>query len=119
MGKQVFNSNMILGEDSPKEDDIYRIEAEMMFDKICKSYPLAKSLAAAVSDFFTHKSKIDMDFKTTISHYELMKGIGKGTFGKVHLGIQILTGAKVALKAISKKHLMLDEAGKKKNRDGD
>lgn len=113
-GEAGFNSNMIL-EDSPKEDDKERVEAETMFEKICKAFPLAKNLAAGVKEYFLTKGgKIDSDFKTTISHYELMKCIGKGSFGKVHLGIQILTGAKVAIKTITKKYLALDEAGKKK-----
>ena len=42
---------------------------------------------------------------TSLDFYQLKKLIGKGAFGKVHLGIQILTGMKVALKCIDKKRL--------------
>jgi serine/threonine protein kinase len=49
------------------------------------------------------------NFKTNINFYEIEKRIGKGSFGKVYLAHQILTGCKVALKVISKKSL------KKKN----
>ena len=49
------------------------------------------------------------NFKTNINFFEIEKRIGKGSFGKVYLAHQILTGCKVALKVISKKSL------KKKN----
>lgn len=39
--------------------------------------------------------------------------IGKGAFGKVHLGIQVLTGKKVALKCIEKRRLK-DQSSLKK-----
>ena len=39
--------------------------------------------------------------------------IGKGAFGKVYLGIQLLTGKNVAIKSIEK-HYMKDEQSKKK-----
>lgn len=42
---------------------------------------------------------------TTLEHYCLVKLIGKGAFGKVILGIHILTGKYVAIKAIDKKYM--------------
>eukprot|EP00826_Nyctotherus_ovalis_P019697 TRINITY_DN16103_c0_g1_i4.p1 TRINITY_DN16103_c0_g1~~TRINITY_DN16103_c0_g1_i4.p1 ORF type:complete len:596 (+),score=110.14 TRINITY_DN16103_c0_g1_i4:291-2078(+) len=42
---------------------------------------------------------------TTLEHYYFVKLIGKGAFGKVILGIHILTGKYVAIKAIDKKYM--------------
>jgi len=39
--------------------------------------------------------------------------IGKGAFGKVHLGIQVLTGRKVALKCIEKRRINNQKALRK------
>jgi serine/threonine protein kinase len=45
--------------------------------------------------------------------YKLGKLLGKGAFGKVNMGLQILTNSLVAIKSISK-HLMTNEASKTK-----
>lgn len=50
---------------------------------------------------------------TVLDYYRLMKMIGKGAFGIVYLGIHLLTGLPVAIKAIDKKY-MQDENSKQK-----
>lgn len=40
--------------------------------------------------------------KTKLEYYEIVKLIGKGSYGKVYLGYQILTGVKVAIKCYDK-----------------
>lgn len=39
---------------------------------------------------------------TSVDFYKFIRLIGKGAFGKVHLGLQILTGKYVAIKCIDK-----------------
>ena len=50
---------------------------------------------------------------TTLDYYRLIKMIGKGAFGKVYLGVHLLTGKHVAIKTIEKA-CMKDEASKRK-----
>lgn len=42
---------------------------------------------------------------TRIGNYELRKTLGKGTFGKVKVGIHLPTGEKVAVKIIDKRSI--------------
>mmetsp|Transcript_29035 Transcript_29035/g.51943 ORF Transcript_29035/g.51943 Transcript_29035/m.51943 type:complete len:477 (+) Transcript_29035:2223-3653(+) len=42
----------------------------------------------------------------TIGHYLLGKSIGEGTFGKVKLGTQVLTGERVAIKVLEKQRIL-------------
>jgi 5'-AMP-activated protein kinase catalytic alpha subunit len=51
--------------------------------------------------------------KTSLQFYKILKMIGKGSFGKVHLGLHILTGKKVAIKCIDKAHIKEEKAQKK------
>ena len=48
------------------------------------------------------KNKKDAGGVTNVGQYVLSKTIGKGTFGKVKLGIHNLTGEKVAVKILEK-----------------
>jgi serine/threonine protein kinase len=96
-------------QESPKDDDHERSEATATLQRLLLSNPFAKSLVSSIKDHFSKRKK--EEFLTSISHYELLKCIGKGSFGKVHLGVQVLTGHKVALKTISKKQLSQEETG--------
>jgi len=53
--------------------------------------------------------------QTNLKFYKIGKTLGKGAFGKVHLGVHILTGKFVAIKCISKE-LMNDKSTKDKVR---
>lgn len=102
-------------EDSPKGDFPEKEEATAELEKQLKLNPLSKNLLAKIKTFFSQKdAKLESEYPTSISHYELLKCIGKGAFGKVHLGTQALTGRKVALKTIGKKYLAIDADNKKK-----
>lgn len=48
------------------------------------------------------KNKKDAGGGQNVGQYVLSKTIGKGTFGKVKLGIHNLTGEKVAVKILEK-----------------
>lgn len=50
---------------------------------------------------------------TTLDFYKFVKLLGKGAFGKVTLGIHLLTGKYVAIKTIEKS-FMNDEFSKRK-----
>lgn len=114
--EQKQSNSQILEELSrPKSPKPEKTEAVAFVERIFKANPAAKFLSMKIKEFFeTREGKIDINYKTTISNYDLVKCIGKGTFGKVHLGLQVLTNEQVAVKAISKKYLALDENGKKK-----
>ena len=43
--------------------------------------------------------------KTSLQFYKILKMVGKGSFGKVHLGIHILSKKKVAIKCIDKAYI--------------
>ena len=48
--------------------------------------------------------------RTTLQFYKILKMIGKGSFGKVHLGIHILSKKKVAIKCIDKTYIKEEKA---------
>lgn len=50
---------------------------------------------------------------TTLDYYRLIKMIGKGAFGKVFLGVHLLTGKHVAVKSIEKKYIKEESSQKK------
>lgn len=54
-----------------------------------------------------------MPVVTTLDYYKLGKPLGKGAFGKVYLGIHMLSGLRVAVKTIEKSY-MQDERTRKK-----
>lgn len=103
------NADCLFLQESPKDDDPERSEATSTLQNLLRLNPFAKGLVSNIKDHFSKRKK--EDFATSISYYELLKCIGKGAFGKVHLGLQVLTGLKVALKTISKKQLALEECG--------
>jgi len=54
---------------------------------------------------------------TDITFYRIGKSIGKGAFGKVHLGIHLLTGKYVAIKCINKEIMNNKETKEKIKRE--
>ena len=50
---------------------------------------------------------------TTLDFYKIGKPLGKGSFGKVYLGIHKLTGLKVAIKMIEKSYMQNEHSRKK------
>jgi serine/threonine protein kinase len=48
------------------------------------------------------QAKANANESTNVGQYVLNKTIGKGTFGKVKLGVHNLTGEKVAVKILEK-----------------
>ena len=69
-----------------------------------------EKLIAMIKGSFKHTQKPPA---TSLDFYWLKGLIGKGAFGKVHLGIQVLTGKKVALKCIEKRRLKCQNSIKK------
>lgn len=43
--------------------------------------------------------------ETTLDFYNVQKLLGEGSYGKVYLGVSVLTGQKVALKCYQKKKI--------------
>lgn len=48
--------------------------------------------------------------KTTLQFYKIIKLLGRGSFGKVHLGIHLLTRKRVAIKCIDKQYILEEKA---------
>ncbi|CAD8185793.1 unnamed protein product [Paramecium octaurelia] len=114
----------------PKEDKIPRILGDLLGPEIeladCQDFLLQLNepqfkmdedvmkerviLANRIANTIKVKKRIPT---TTADYYKLCSVIGKGAFAKVCLGIQILTGAKVAMKIIDKSSLKNDSAKKR------
>ena len=60
-----------------------------------------------------HFAENAVEPSTTMEFYAIIKLLGQGAFGKVMLGIQILTGKKVAIKAIDKSYLLNEHSRRK------
>ena len=86
----------------------------------------SKSNASLTKKFFFQKEKEDLiklitshfeenvaDPSTSLKYYSMLKLLGEGAFGKVTLGVQILTGIKVAIKAIDRSHLQNEHSRRK------
>lgn len=95
-----------------KPSKISREVKSIVAATLSKNQPMA-SLSSQISTALN--SKISRNrFKTSIDFYDMVKIIGKGSFGKVHLGVQVLTNSKVAIKTIDKNTLAFDEKTRKK-----
>lgn len=68
------------------------------------------SLANKIAYTFRVKKKIP---PTTPEYYKVCYVIGRGAFAKVCLGVQVLTGAQVAMKIIEKSSLKSENAKKR------
>jgi serine/threonine protein kinase len=87
------------------------VEEESEARKLAASL-LAENLdAVRISNELKEKTSV---FSTNLDCYRIIQCIGKGSFGKVHLGEQILTKKPVAIKAIDKSTFMHDERSRKK-----
>ena len=51
--------------------------------------------------------------KTSLQFYKIVRLVGKGSFGKVHMGIHLLTRRKVAIKCIDKEYILEEKAQNK------
>lgn len=103
-------SIVITTEELQQENDNEKEEAIGMQVKVLKGNPLCSGLINSIEKQFKNKVKSESDgYQTLVSHYELIKKVGKGTFGTVHLGKQVLTGATVAIKVIERKNIEKDE----------
>ena len=98
------NSKLILN--TLKEQSITHTEDE--FDFSLKQEQ--KSLIDFIKNYHAQNKAYP---KTTQQFYKILKMIGKGSFGKVHQGLHILTGKKVAMKCIDKAYIKEEKAQKK------
>ena len=100
------NSNSKLILNTLKEQSITHTEDE--FDFSLKQEQ--KSLIDFIKNYHAQNKAYP---KTTQQFYKILKMIGKGSFGKVHQGLHILTGKKVAMKCIDKAYIKEEKAQKK------
>ena len=93
----IFNSNTNTSLLSTMKDSKYYSQESENLSKYIKDY------------FYTHLSYPPTD----ISFYKYGRIIGRGAFGKVNIGLNILTGRIVAIKSFNKKNLSNEKAKKK------
>ena len=55
-----------------------------------------------LKDFILGKKASPKKELKQVSHFNIEKTLGEGTFGKVKLGVQTITGEKVAIKILEK-----------------
>ena len=93
----IFNSNTNTSLLSTMKDSNYYSQESENLSKYIKEY------------FNTHSCYPPTD----ISFYKFGRVIGRGAFGKVNIGLNILTGRIVAIKSFNKKNLSNEKAKKK------
>lgn len=69
-----------------------------------------KNLKKVIEDYIQEHNKVP---ETGLQFYQVIKLLGKGSFGKVYLGLQRLTNRLVAIKCLEKAHFK-DESTKRK-----
>ena len=74
---------------------------------------LLKEKKGLIKDIKNHFKQAFFEFNTNLKFYKFIKLLGQGAFGKVILAEQVLTGIKVALKAIDKSYIQTESARKK------
>ena len=70
----------------------------------------SENLSKYIKDYFQSHSSYP---PTDISFYKFGRMIGRGAFGKVNIGLNILTGRIVAIKSFNKQNLLNEKAKKK------
>ena len=70
----------------------------------------SENLSKYIKDYYKSHSSYP---KTDISFYKFGRVIGRGAFGKVNIGLNILTGRIVAIKSFNKQNLLNEKAKKK------
>ena len=93
----IFNSNTNTSLLSTMKDSNYYSQESENLSKYIKEYYIANSCYPP----------------TDISFYKFGRMIGRGAFGKVNIGLNILTGRIVAIKSFNKKNLSNEKAKKK------
>ncbi|MCQ2815690.1 MAG: protein kinase [archaeon] len=62
----------------------------------------SEKLSSKIKSYFTHNGQYP---QTDMSFYKIGRVIGRGAFGKVNLGLHVLTGRIVAIKSFNKKKI--------------
>lgn len=81
--------------------------------KVVLNDPISEDRARLIKYIKTHVKKYNTIPQTTLDFYKFVKLLGKGAFGKITLGVQKLTGKKVAIKSIDKANIK-DEYSRRK-----
>ena len=89
---------------APKFNEVLR---NVFRDKETKD---VKNLRNVIQDYVKEQNKVP---ETSLHFYQIIKLLGKGSFGKVYLGLQRLTNRLVAIKCLEKTHFK-DESTKRK-----
>lgn len=118
--KSVESINLDESKEEKLDEELanFKLELETKLDEIIfNTKEKQENLKSFLKKSFKKWEKTDLpeifNFKTKINMYDCIEKIGRGSFGKVYLAKQIITGTSVALKAISKKSLKKKDAESK------
>lgn len=108
------------GRASPKISFIKRKKSSSEISECSKSNPIMRSKNLFMKEKEQLIEAITKSFKetlaepqTTLKFYSIIKLLGQGAFGKVMLGIHILSGKKVAIKVLDRAYLLNEHSRRK------
>lgn len=101
-----FSSELLAEDAEPREKEPSVFRACDLFEKLHEDIasPELRTVKKNIEMFYSSNPSSKLP-STELSYYKLVKLIGKGSFGKVYLGLQLLTNRLVAIKCLEKNNI--------------